>query len=77
VVSILTAIFWRQQIRWSYCADSRRFSLVAWRNTKKKATLSVKRCPAHDVMVRCHGCYANGFRFDSRLADFVLFFAFF
>jgi len=38
VVSILPAIFWRQQISWSYCAGSRRFGLVAWRNTKKKGT---------------------------------------
>jgi len=29
VVSILLAIFWRQQIGWSYCAGSRRFGLVA------------------------------------------------
>jgi len=30
-------------------------------------------------MVRCYGYYANGWRFDSRLADFdfVFFFAFF
>jgi len=29
VVSILTAIFWRQRIDWSYYAVSRRFGLVA------------------------------------------------
>jgi len=29
VVSILLAIFWRQQIGWSYCANSRKFGLVA------------------------------------------------
>jgi len=28
-------------------------------------------------MVRCHGCYANGFRFDSRLADFRFVLCFF
>jgi len=32
-VSVLPAIFWRQQIAWSYCAASWRFSLVAWHNT--------------------------------------------
>jgi len=37
VVSILLAIFWRQQISWSYCAGSQRFGLVAWRNVKKKS----------------------------------------
>jgi len=26
-------------------------------------------------MVRCHGCYANGWQFNSRLADFLLFFS--
>jgi len=35
VVSILPAIFWQQQISWNYCAGSRTFSLVAWRNAKK------------------------------------------
>jgi len=30
-MSILLAIFWQQQIGWSYCASSRRFGLVAWR----------------------------------------------
>jgi len=59
-VSILPAIFWQQQISWSYCAASRRFGLVAWCNTKKKVTLSGKRCPARGVI--CYGCYANGFR---------------
>jgi len=43
VVSILPAIFWRQQIGARYCAGSRRFNLVAWRNT-------AKRCP-----VLCNG----------------------
>jgi len=73
-VSILPAILWRQQIGWSYCAGIRRFGLVAWRNTKKKVTLSGKRCPARGVMVRWYGCYVNGLRFDSRLADFRFFF---
>jgi len=27
--------------------------------------------PAHGVMVRWYGCYANGCRFDSRLADLL------
>jgi len=62
-VSILLAIFWRQQISWSYCSGSWRFGLVTWRNTKKKVTLSRKRCPAHGVMVMCYSCNANGFRF--------------
>ena len=44
---------------------------------KEKVTLSGKRCPAHGVMVRCYGCYANGLRFNSHLADFRFFFAFF
>ena len=70
VVSILLAIFWWQQIGWSYCADSRRFGLVAWRNTKKKVTLSRKRHPACGATVMCYGCYANGFWFESHLADF-------
>jgi len=69
-VYILLVIFWRQQISWNYCATSRRFGLVAWCNTKKKVTLSGKRRPARDVTVLCYGCYANGFRFDSHLADF-------
>jgi len=34
VVSIIPAIFWRQQISWSYCAASWRFGLVARRNSK-------------------------------------------
>jgi len=69
---------WRQQIGWSYCAASQTFSLVAWRNTKKKVTLSGTRCPARGVTVKCHGCYAIGWRFDSCLANFhCFFFAFF
>jgi len=74
VVSSLPVIFWRQQISWSYCVGSRRFGLMAWRNTKKKVTLLRKRYPAHGVMVRCYACYANGFRFDFHLADFSFFF---
>jgi len=35
VVSILLPRFWQQLIGWSYCATSRRFSLVAWHNSKK------------------------------------------
>jgi len=63
-VSILPLIFWRQQISWSYCAASQRFGLLAWRNTKKKVTLSGKRCPTCGVTVMCGGCYANGVWFD-------------
>jgi len=48
---------------------------VAWRNTKKKVTLSGTRCPAFGVMVRCCSCYANGWWFNSWLADFRLFFS--
>jgi len=49
VVFLLLAIFPWQQIGWSCCAASRRFGLVAWRNTKKKVTFttftwSVLRC---------------------------------
>jgi len=78
VVSILPEIFWRQQIGWNYCAGSRRISLGACSNTKKKVTLSRKRCPAHGAMVRCYSCYANDLQFNSRLADFcfLFFFAF-
>jgi len=72
VVFISPAIFWRQQIGWSYCAGSR-FGLVAWRNTKIKVTLSRKRSPARCVTVSCCDCYANGFRFGSRLADYLFF----
>ena len=66
-------------LSWSYCAGSRRFGLVAWRNTNKKVTWSGKRCFARGVMLTCYSCYANGCRFDSCLADFhlVFFFAFF
>jgi len=77
VVSILPAIFWWQQIGWSYCAGSWRFGLVAWCNTKEKVTLSRKCCPARCVMARCYGCNANGLRFDSCLADFLFFLCFF
>jgi len=37
---------------------------------QKKVTLSGKCCPARGVTVMCYGCYANGFRFNSHLADF-------
>ena len=56
---------------------------VPWHDaiqTKKKVTFSGKRRPACGVKVMCYGCYANGFRLDSHLADFcfvVFFFAFF
>ena len=77
VVSILPPRCWRQQISWSYSATSRTFGLVAWRNTNKKVTLSGTHCPARGVMVRCYGCYANGWRFDSRLTDLHFFLCFF
>jgi len=73
VVSILPLKCWWQQIRWRYCAASQTFGLVAWRNTKKKVTLSRKCCPVHGVTVRCFGCYAN-LQFHSHLADFHFFF---
>jgi len=78
-MSILPPRFWRQLINWSYCAASRRFGLVAWRNTKKKLTLSGKWHPARGVTVMCYGCYANGFQLDSHLANFrfVFFLCFF
>ena len=46
---------------------------------QKKVTLSGKRCPACGVTAMCYGCYANGYRFGSHLADlrFAFFFAFF
>ena len=75
---ILPAIFWRQQISWSYCTGSRRFGLVEWCSTNKKVTFPGKCWPSSSVMVVCYSCYANGLWFDSRLADFcfVFFFAF-
>jgi len=73
VESILPAIFWRQWIGWSYLYRSRRFRLVVWGNIKKNVTLSGKRRPATGLMVKCYGCYAYGFRFDSHLADFRIF----
>jgi len=75
VVLILPPRCWQQQIGWSYCAASRKFGFVAWCNTKKKVIFSGRRCPARGVMVRCYGCYASGWRFDSRLANFLLFFS--
>jgi len=79
IMSILPAIFWRQQISWSYCASSRRFGLRAWRKTKKKVALSGKCCPARGGMVGCYRCYANSLQFASCLADFrfLFFFVFF
>jgi len=70
-VSIFPAIFWRQQIGWSYCASSRRFGLMSWRNTMEKVTLSAKRCPARGVMVRCYGYDANGLTLA--LSTFIFF----
>jgi len=40
---------------------------------KKKVTLSGTCCPARGVMVRCYSCYANGWQFDSCLANFLFF----
>ena len=79
VVSILLVIFWRQQIGWNYCAGSRRFGLVAWRNTKKKVTLWEKCCSSRDVTVMCYGCYSMPIVFGSTLAllTFVFFLYFF
>jgi len=59
-VSILPTIFWQQQIRWSYCAASRRFGLVAWRNTvpRKRSLGQENAVPACGVTVKCYGCYA-------------------
>ena len=54
---------------------------VSWHDAiqrKRLFCLSRKRCPARGVTVRCYGCYANGFRFDSHLADFhFVFFLYF
>ena len=41
---------------------------------KEKVTLSGTHYPARGVMVRSYGCYANGWRFNSHLAEFLLFF---
>jgi len=43
VVSVLPPWFCWQLISWSYCATSRRFGLMAWRNSKKKVTFWGKR----------------------------------
>ena len=48
---------------------------VSWHNAMPtKVTLSGKRCPACGETVMCYRCYANGFQFDSHLADFCLVF---
>ena len=39
-----------------------------------RAILLVVCHPARGVTVRCYSCYANGFRFDSHLADFCCIF---
>jgi len=49
-------------------------------NSNKKVSLSLKRRGSrHGVTVMHRGCYANGFQFDSHLANFNLnfFFTFF
>ena len=73
VVSILSPRCWRQQIGWSQPIVLPVEHLVSWHdaiNTVehlvsqhdaiKKVTLSGTHCPAHGVMVRCCGYYANG-----------------
>jgi len=76
VVSILPAIFWRQQINWSYSAGSRKFGLVACRKIKKKVTLSRKRCPAGGVWLGVMAAMLMVFGLTLTLPTFVLFFFF-
>jgi len=57
-------------------------SSLAWCNTKKKVTLSGKRCPARGVMVMCYCCWAMPMVFGSTLifdlaGSRFFFFAFF
>ena len=48
---------------------------VSWHDAiPKKVTLLGKHSPARCVMVMCYGCYANGFWFDSHVAEFRFFF---
>ena len=67
VVSILPAIFWRQQIGWSVCRQS-----MVWSQYKEKGHFVRKMLSSscNVVMVRCYGWYANGLQFDFRLAEF-------
>ena len=54
------------------------FDLVAWRNSKKKASLSCSQHAARGVVVMLHVWYAIAFQFDPHLGDFLfLFFTFF
>jgi len=75
VVSTLVPRFWRQQIGWSYCAASWRFSLVAWRNLNKKVSLSCSQRAARSVVVMLQVWYAIALRFDSYLGDFPFLFS--
>jgi len=77
-VSIFPPRFWQQQISWSYCAASRTFALVAWRNSNKKVSLSCNQHAARSVVVMLHVRNAIAFHFDPHLGDFpFLFFTFF
>ena len=44
--------------------------------SNKKVSLSFKRCVSHGVAAMRYCSYANGFWFDSHLADFPLLFLF-
>jgi len=47
---------------------------LAWCNSNKRVTLSFKQRGSRSVAVMRHGCYANGFCFDSHLVNFTFFF---
>jgi len=50
---------------------------LAWRNSNKRVGLSFKRRGSSGVAVLRYSWYANGFRFDSHLADLTFFFLYF
>ena len=48
---------------------------LAWHNSNKIVSLSFKQQASCSLGVMRYGCYANGFRFNSHLADFQFFLA--
>ena len=61
VMSILQPRVWQQHIGWSYCAISRTFGLVAWRNSNEKVSLSCNRHAAHSVEVMLQVSFFHNF----------------
>ena len=57
-----------------FCAASRPgpLSHVQPSEIHGRVSLSFKRCGSRGVVVRRYSYYANGFRFDSHLADFCV-----